>query len=164
MKAKAAGRLAWSLALFVVLVAVVGLVFGLKSGSSLLSYKGGFAGVGVIAFAVLGAVLASRRPSNPIGWIYITTAALFGLSLLGNQVATYGLVTNPGAVPAAIGAWLSVWVWTPGNGSAPGVRAAALPRRPASIPPMASLGLARCYRDSACRGAGRGRGLVAQGS
>jgi signal transduction histidine kinase len=117
MRAKAAGRLAWSLALLVVSVAVVGLVFGLKSGSSLLSYNGGFAGVGVIAFAVLGAVLASRRPSNPIGWIYITTAALFGLSLLGNQIATYGLVTNPGAVPgAAVGAWLSVWVWTPGSG------------------------------------------------
>jgi signal transduction histidine kinase len=117
MRAKTAGRLAWSLALLVVLVTVVGLVLGLKSGSSVLSYNGAFAGVGVVVFVVLGAVLASRRPSNPIGWIYITTAALFGISTLGNQVATYGLVTNPGSVPGAdIGAWLSTWVWAPGSG------------------------------------------------
>jgi signal transduction histidine kinase len=117
MGAKAAGRLAWSLALVAVVLAAGGLVFSLKSGASLLSSDGAFA-LTVVVFGALGAILASRRPSNPIGWIYLATAFTFALSGLGDQAATYGLVTNPGVVPgAAIGAWLSVWVWAPGAGS-----------------------------------------------
>lgn len=99
------------------MLAAASLVFSLKRGESLLSDSGAFAVVGVVVFAVLGAILASRRPSNPIGWIYVATAVTFALSGLGDQAATYGLVTNPGAVPgAALGAWLSVCVWAPGSG------------------------------------------------
>jgi signal transduction histidine kinase len=117
VSARAAGRLAWSLAILAASLAVAGAIFGQKNGSAPLSYNGVFELVGVLAFAVLGAILASRRPSNAIGWIYVGTAVSFALSTLGDQAATYGLVTNPGAVPgAAFGSWLSVWVWAPASG------------------------------------------------
>jgi len=117
VSAKSAGRLAWSLAILAASLAVAGAIFGLKNGSAPLSYNGVFELVGVLAFAVLGAILASRRPSNPIGWIYVGTAVSFALSTLGDQAATYGLVTNPGAVAgAAFGSWLCVCVWAPASG------------------------------------------------
>ena len=117
MREKVAGRLAWSLAIIAVSLAAAGAIFGLKNGSALFSYSGAFDMVGVVAFAVLGAILASRRPSNPIGWIYVSTGVSFALSALGDQAATYGLVTDPGAAPrAAFGSWLSVWVWAPASG------------------------------------------------
>jgi signal transduction histidine kinase len=117
MGARTAGRLAWFLAILAASLAVAGAIFGLKNGSDLVSYNGVFELVGVLGFAVLGAILASRRPTNAIGWIYVGTAVTFALSALGDQAATYGFVTNPRAVPgAAIGAWLSVWVWAPASG------------------------------------------------
>jgi signal transduction histidine kinase len=73
--------------------------------------------VAVSAFALLGALLASRRPDNAIGWIFAATAVVFGIAGLAAQVATYGLVTNPGSTPgAAVGAWLGTWIWAPGAG------------------------------------------------
>jgi hypothetical protein len=55
----------------------------------------------MLSAATVGAVLASRRPRHPVGWLLLG----FALSLTASGVifsyVTYGLVARPGALPAA---------------------------------------------------------------
>jgi MFS family permease len=55
----------------------------------------------IVAAATVGAVLASRLPHHPVGWLLLA----LGLSVTGSGVADgyarYGLVARPGALPAA---------------------------------------------------------------
>jgi hypothetical protein len=57
--------------------------------------------VGLVSAATVGALLASRRPRHPVGWLLLT----LGLSVAAAGVATgyanYGLLARPGALPAA---------------------------------------------------------------
>ena len=56
--------------------------------------------VAVLSAATVGAVLASRRPRHPVGWLLLG----FALSLTASGVifsyVTYGLLARPGALPA----------------------------------------------------------------
>ena len=64
---------------------------------------GAFVGpvLSLVSAATVGAVLASRRPRHPVGWLLL----VLGLSLaLGGVVpayAAYGLLARPGALPGA---------------------------------------------------------------
>jgi hypothetical protein len=55
----------------------------------------------LVSAATVGAVLASRRPGHPVGWLLL----VLGLSLAWAGVvpayAAYGLLARPGALPAA---------------------------------------------------------------
>ena len=55
----------------------------------------------LVSAATVGAVLASRRPAHPVGWLLV----ILGLSLAASGVVAaytaYGLVARPGALPAA---------------------------------------------------------------
>jgi hypothetical protein len=57
--------------------------------------------LGLMSATTVGAVLASRRPRHPVGWLLLA----FGLSLSVGGVApayaAYGLLARPGALPAA---------------------------------------------------------------
>jgi signal transduction histidine kinase len=68
--------------------------------------------VGFGAFAVVGALLVSRRPRNPIGWILAGSALLLGLAPLGDSYAAWVMTTHgePNAL-AVLGAWVQSWYW-----------------------------------------------------
>ena len=51
------------------------------------------------ASAVVGGLVASRRPKNPVGWFVLGSGACFALVGFANGYATYGLLTAPGALP-----------------------------------------------------------------
>jgi hypothetical protein len=59
--------------------------------------------LGHLSAATVGAVLASRRPAHPVGWLLLA----FALSLAAPGViasyAAHGLLARPGALPAAAG-------------------------------------------------------------
>jgi signal transduction histidine kinase len=55
----------------------------------------------VVCFAVMGAVVAAARPSNRVGWIMLGGALLWSLGGAAVDLATHGIVTDPGSVPAA---------------------------------------------------------------
>ena len=63
--------------------------------------------VAVLAFAAVGAVLASRRPANPIGWVFCGASLGWAATQVAGQYGVYALFTSPGVLPA--GRWL-VWV------------------------------------------------------
>src|SRR5580658_11034617 len=64
------------------------------------------------AVPVTGFVLASRRPENRIGWLFLVAGLGLGLSGFSNQYALQALVADRGSWPAGqVFAWLSNWIW-----------------------------------------------------
>ena len=70
-----------------------------------------------LAFPIVGALVASRRPENPIGWICLASGLLFMLLAVTDSYSIYG-VARPGSVPfpVAIGTIGNQWLWVPAVG------------------------------------------------
>jgi hypothetical protein len=70
-----------------------------------------------LAFPLVGALIASKRPENPIGWICLAAGAFWMIATVTGPYAVYGAVANPGSLPfpAAIGS-ITEWAWTPALG------------------------------------------------
>jgi hypothetical protein len=52
-----------------------------------------------ITFPLVGAVVAARRPRNPLGWIFCVIGIAYGLTVTGEAYALYTLETAPGSLP-----------------------------------------------------------------
>lgn len=66
-------------------------------------------------FALVGALIVSRRPGNRLGRLYLGSASAMALTVFVYQYALHGLVTEPGSLPApAAAAWVSSWIWALG--------------------------------------------------
>jgi hypothetical protein len=64
------------------------------------------------AIPVAGFVLASRRPQNRIGWLFLVAGLTLGLSGFSSQYALGALVAHRESWPAGLAfAWLSNWTW-----------------------------------------------------
>ena len=75
------------------------------SGASndILSFSETFQEVAVaFAFAAVGAVLASRRSGNAIGWLFLAFGLVSGLYWLAGQYAFYALLARPGSLPGGL--------------------------------------------------------------
>jgi hypothetical protein len=70
--------------------------------------------VSFMAFPIVGALLASRRSRNPIGWICLISGLFWMLIIVSEGYSTYGL-TVPDSVPfpVTIYALLYAWLWVP---------------------------------------------------
>jgi hypothetical protein len=68
--------------------------------------------VGFGAFAVVGALLVARRPTNLIGWIMAVVALMVAIFHAGGAYAAYVMATRgqPDAL-AVVGAWVGNWYW-----------------------------------------------------
>ena len=61
-----------------------------------------------IAVPAVGFVLASRRPGNRIGWIFLGAGLVLGLGFFCDRYGRGGLVAAPGSLPGArAAAWLA---------------------------------------------------------
>src|SRR5215211_9298572 len=69
--------------------------------------------VSFLAFPIVGALIASKHPRNPVGWICLADGLLWMLIDTFEYYSTYG-VTQRGSVPfpEAIAA-LNNWLWVP---------------------------------------------------
>ncbi len=106
-------RLAWSL--WALSVALVALRLLLQYLNDPASFLGNVFKVLSLAFATVGALIASRRPENPVGWIFGAGGLLIALSDFAEQYAVYALVTQPGALPGGlVMAWIRLWASTLG--------------------------------------------------
>jgi len=69
-----------------------------------------------LGFPLVGALIASRRPKNPIGWLCLTVGFLWTLSGMLDYYGVYG-VARPGSVPCPVGmAGINNWLWVPAVG------------------------------------------------
>ena len=55
----------------------------------------------IVSTATVGAVLASRRPRHPVGWLLLALGLSVSASGLGDVYVRYGLLARPGTLPAA---------------------------------------------------------------
>jgi hypothetical protein len=102
-----------------VLLASVGLWLTVLTRSTPLpASEYGFRASGVIfvlSFGGVGAVLASRVPRNPVGWVLCWMGFASAVQFLGRSYENYGVLAHPGSVPGAVyGAWVDSWIWLPG--------------------------------------------------
>ena len=105
-------RGAWVLCAFTVLAAVIGAALELAAGAS--APYTVVEGLMLAAIAVVGAVVASRVPGNPSGWLVSVIPASFATTILGTGV--HDLVEQErGTVDgiALAGPWLASWSWIP---------------------------------------------------
>lgn len=66
----------------------------------------------ILGYTTVGALLASRNPRNPIGWLMIGTGGGFVLGSLCDGWVMYTYVTNPGSMPGGlVAAWIVNWVY-----------------------------------------------------
>jgi hypothetical protein len=55
----------------------------------------------LVSSAIVGAVLASRRPRHPVGWLLLGVGLSIGLSVLVESYTKYGLLVPAGSLPGA---------------------------------------------------------------
>jgi hypothetical protein len=115
MSKRTAFWLAWFTWALYLVIAIVTLLFQMKNTpSALLSDI--FSALVLLAFATVGALIASRRPQNPIGWIFCISTLLWALGNVLQEYTTYALITVPGSLPAGallgvIGHWIGGIGW-----------------------------------------------------
>ena len=86
---------------------------GLVTGRSILDL---LISVPFLAFPLVGALIASKRPRNPIGWICLAFGLLWMLLGLLDLYGVYGLA-NPDTVPSPVVSYaLAGWLWLPNVG------------------------------------------------
>ena len=55
--------------------------------------------IGMIASSTIGAVIASRRPEHPMGWLFCTFGLVGGVNHLSTEYAIYALLAVSGSLP-----------------------------------------------------------------
>jgi hypothetical protein len=70
--------------------------------------------VSAVAFSLVGAVVGSRRPENPIGWLFCAIGVFAAVVLLSSEYAAYSLLAQPDSLPGGLAmVWIRAWVWVP---------------------------------------------------
>ena len=118
MSPRRASLLAWSLAGLSVIVFVAGVpLYVLSSSARVTGIIGELLGGALfLVFPVVGALIAARRPRNPIGWILIADGLVFNLSGTLDYYADYG-VARSDSLPFVVGmATINNWLWVPAVG------------------------------------------------
>ena len=116
---RAAARLAWSVwAISLAFIALDGLLdvisppLAIRESSSI-----GWAVlflVLLLAFPTVGALVASRRPENPIGWIFCAVGFILAFQAFAEAYTDYTLYVRPDSLPGVeFMAWISQWIAFP---------------------------------------------------
>jgi signal transduction histidine kinase len=121
MSRRTAAWLAWSLCAVCVALIGLALLLDFLTGEVVLppelrALRPGFAfavltGVLSLAFPTVGALIASRLPTNPIGWIFCGMGMLYAAGRFTGAYADYALLENFAFAGGEYMAWLSACVW-----------------------------------------------------
>src|SRR6266508_6783114 len=111
-----ARRLAWSIAALSLTLAIAGL--GLNILARVQGHGEGwlilFGPATAVTYALVGALVATRQPRNPIGWIFSAEGVFAGLTSLSSSNYSGLCLWSGAALPCiAIAHWLSLWVYLP---------------------------------------------------
>jgi hypothetical protein len=69
-----------------------------------------------LVFPLVGALIASRRPKNPIGWLCLADGLLWMTTNMLDYYSVYGMA-KPGSLPFPLGAAaINNWLWVPSVG------------------------------------------------
>jgi hypothetical protein len=93
-----------------------------------------YALLGLVSTATVGALVASRRPRNPVGWLLLTFGLLVVVSLVAVGYVAYGLLARPGALPATDAAVVLVYALNDSGAPVPVLALALLLTPTGSLP------------------------------
>ncbi|HEX6399920.1 MAG TPA: sensor histidine kinase [Actinomycetota bacterium] len=116
-------RLAWSLWVLAIAIGAASAAYQVASWSTpappgSFGFRG-FAMIFGVAFGTTGAIIASRHPRNPIGWVFLGMAVLSSIQELANEYAIWAIVQEGGGHPLEeVAAWIPAWIWIPGTSGA----------------------------------------------
>ncbi|HEX6399951.1 MAG TPA: histidine kinase [Actinomycetota bacterium] len=107
--------LAWGLWGLTLVLLVAAFVLGTLNGAEVSAEELIFSAIPILAVgtsSTVGALVASRQPANPIGWLFLVFPAGLLVGILAEEYSIYTFRTDPGGLPA--GEWVA-WVgrWTP---------------------------------------------------
>jgi hypothetical protein len=107
--------LAWAMGVISAGLAVGAVVLAGRNGESLAELVFNHHAIGIvtaIGLSVLGALIASRQPHNPIGWLMSVAALLLGVFSFTQQYAPLAVAESlPGV---GLASWLATWTNLPG--------------------------------------------------
>ena len=112
MSHRSAARIAWSIVGVAILGAAASLTIAAVGGAGV---KGGLlVAIATIALflvaSIVGGLVASRHPSNPIGWILCCFSAINGVSLVLEGYTEYYVSSGSGSrLVAETAAWINTW-------------------------------------------------------
>src|SRR5215207_2615869 len=119
MSGRTASWLAWSasaLSLSLTALTVLLIVLLLRSDTPIYYYWLETSMV-ALGYSTVGAIVASRLPKSPIGWLFCAIGLIFGVSHFSAEYAAYALLVPSRSLPAGEAfAWLTSWVWVFGLG------------------------------------------------
>jgi hypothetical protein len=71
----------------------------------------------IVIDVTVGAIVASRRPENPVGWLLCLSGVATSTSSFTSQYAIYALLAQPNSLPAGEAmAWIATWTLPIMNG------------------------------------------------
>lgn len=111
MRIRPAAAAAWTL--WLISTVSIGLGLGVFARSSAQRLQDIPLIAGLLAYATVGAIVASRRPRNPIGWIFIGVGILAAIGSLGESYLQALRKTGPLPELAVWVAWTQEWFWYP---------------------------------------------------
>jgi hypothetical protein len=85
----------------------IGLPTGLRPEPSIAVLTG----ILSLAYPTVGALIVSRLPANPIGWIFCGMGLLFAVRPFSVTYADYALLVNPALPGEEYVAWFCSWEW-----------------------------------------------------
>ena len=113
MNRRTASWLAWSLwALSLALTALALLLLALNlSEPNTHIFDWWFNNTLIVVDVTVGAIVASRRPENPVGWLLGLASLVISISHFSAQYAIYALLAQPNSLPAGeVLAWIVSWL------------------------------------------------------
>src|SRR5215217_1351953 len=124
MSARTATRLAWSLWVACVALIVLALLLDFLRTEDILSYPwqirihnrtlyplyAVLTGMLSLVYPTIGALIVSRLPQNPIGWIFCGVGLLYQLHHLALAYSNYAVAENVALPWGGYAAWFSAWV------------------------------------------------------
>jgi hypothetical protein len=112
VRIRPAAAAAWALWLLSIAGIGLGLSLGTRTSSDILELIPLLAAF--VAYATVGAIIAGRRPRNPIGWLFLAIGILTAVAAIGEPFANQPI--GPGSdvpISAVLGAWTEEWFWYP---------------------------------------------------
>jgi hypothetical protein len=120
MSASTVRRMSWSVGLVSIALIIGGLVLMFidrhvalpdAASSGRWNFSNVLSAVVNIAVPVTGIMLASRRPENTIGWLFLAAGSMLGIGAFGLSYGVHALLADPGSFPAGrLLVWVANWV------------------------------------------------------
>jgi signal transduction histidine kinase len=103
-------RLPWALWALSLALAIPGCVFVALNGNSILENVS----LGIIfsSMGLVGALIASRRRENPIGWVLLGSTTVIALAFVTSEYSVYATEGRATPLPGSNwAAWVGSWAW-----------------------------------------------------